>query len=359
MMTRRRGGVLVFAAWLAAAAWQVAAGPPADDRAAENHAAARPRIAALALPGAGPDGVFLDYLAADRPRHQVWVPAGGTGRVDMIDTRTREIRQVGDFPVARVERGGRTRTLGPSSVTVGDGFVYVGDRADSSVCAIDARTLSRRGCVTLPSMPDGVAFVRPTKEVWVTTPRDRSIVILDVSAPAAPRLAGSFTLEGDPEGFAVDEERGLFYTNLEDKDRTLRVSTSTHRVTGDWKPGCGGDGPRGLALAAGGRVLLVACTDHLAALAALEEGRVVSTLETGGGLDNLDFLPEKRLVYAAAAGAGTLTTARIDETGNLHRVATTPTARGARNAVAGDDGAAYVADGAEGKILIVEPPAGE
>src|SRR5262249_15168379 len=143
-----------------------------------------------------------------------------------------------------VERNGRKRIVGPSSVVVGDGFVYVGNRGDSSVCAIDAATLARGACVTLAGSPDGVVYVEPRKEVWVTTPRDQSITILDVSTPSAPKPAGEIKLEGDPEGYAVDPGRGIFYTNLEDKDRTLAIDAAKRQVIATWKPSCGESGPR-------------------------------------------------------------------------------------------------------------------
>jgi len=345
---------LLVALFVATAA--IAAPPPSPASPAPAlPSATAAAVTALALPGAPPDGVALDYLVVDRIRHRVWVPAGGTGSVDVIDTRTQEIRRIGDFPVAEVERGGKKRLMGPSSATVGDGVVYIGDRADSSVCAVDATTLARGGCATLTSMPDGVTFVARTKEVWVTTPRERSIVVLDVKTPAAPKVSGRIALDGDPEGYAVDDGRGLFYTNLEDKDRTVRISTETRKVTATWTPSCGAEGPRGLALSADGEFLMVACTGSVEALAAAADGRVLSKIETGPGLDNLDFLPAQRTVYAAAAFAATLTVARLDEHGTLHRIASSPTARGARNAVVADDGVAYVADGPEGKVLVVRP----
>ena len=307
----------------------------------------------VGLPGAPPDGVSLDYLAIDRARRRVWVPAGGTGSTDLIDTTTRELRRLENFPTAEVERRGRKRLVGPSSATVGDGVVYVGNRADSTVCAVDAATLERGGCVTLPSMPDGLAFIARAKEVWATTPGDQSIVILDVGAPAAPKLAGSFKLDGDPEGYAVDDGRGLFYTNLEDKDRTLRIDVATRAVTGTWMPACGEEGPRGLALETRGQLLMVACTDHVEVLSAGTDGRSLSKLPTGEGVDNLDYLPGPRSLYAAAGGAATLTVAHLDERGVLARIAVVPTAKGARNAVAADDGTAYVADGPDGTILVI------
>ena len=43
-------------------------------------------VASLAIPGAPADGVSLDFLAVDRVRHQVWVPAGDIGNALVIDT---------------------------------------------------------------------------------------------------------------------------------------------------------------------------------------------------------------------------------------------------------------------------------
>jgi hypothetical protein len=50
--------------------------------------------------------------------------------------------------------------------------------------------------------------------------RGPSITILDVKKGDEPKLTGKLSVEG-PEGYAVDQARGLFYTNLEDLDRTV------------------------------------------------------------------------------------------------------------------------------------------
>jgi hypothetical protein len=319
-------------------------------------APASPGATAIALPGAPADGVALDYLAIDRGRHRVWVPAGGTGSVVVIDTRTQALQSIPGFPTAEVERNGKKRVVGPSSATIGGKFVYVGDRADSSVCAIDAKSLKRKGCVTLSSMPDGLAYIASRREVWVTAPREQALLILDVSATAAPKVAGRIALEGDPEGYAVDDAHGVFYTNFEDKDRTVRIALATRTITATWEPGCGEDGPRGLVLAADGRNLVVACPDHLVALAASSDGHVLSKLPTGAGVDDLDYLPSRHAVYAAGAADAVLTVATLDDQGTLHAAASLPTAKGARNAVATADGVAYIACGPEGKILVVPVP---
>lgn len=72
-------------------------------------------------------------------------------------------------------------------------------------------------------------------------------------------------------------------------------------------------------------------------------------------------VPRALLAYrtaAAAAGTGTLTVAHLDAGGVLTPRALVPTAAGARNAVATDEGTAYLADARRGRLLVVTPAAG-
>jgi len=312
----------------------------------------------IALPGAPSDGMFMDYLAYDRPRHRVWVPAGASGSVDVIDATTGELlMQVEGFPTAEMERHGQTRVVGPSSATIGDGVVYVGNRGDSTVCALDAVTPAKGACATLESMPDGIAYVAATREVWVTTPRDQSIAILDASVPGAPTVKDRIAFDGEPEGFAVDDARGLFFTNLENRDRTLAIDLRTHEITATWLPACGEDGPKGLALDHAADFLLVACTDHVVVLDAGHDGALLSQVQTGAGVDDLGYVEATHLLYAGAAHAAQLTIARLDAQGALTTVAVVPTVDGARNAVATDEEVAYLTDAHAGAILVVSPAA--
>src|SRR5207253_9697240 len=89
------------------------------------------------------------------------------------------------------KKGRNDRLMGPSSVTVGESAVYVGNRGDSRIWAIDPKTLEKKGSVEMPSMPDGTFWVAPTKEVWVTTPRDNAIEIID----AAMKITGKIAVE--------------------------------------------------------------------------------------------------------------------------------------------------------------------
>ena len=162
----------------------------------------------------------MDYIAFDPATNSLWVPGGNTGAVDVVDVATDHVRQIPNLPTSQVQGRGGTRVLGPSGVSIGDGVVYIGNRGGSEVCAFNARSLARVGCAHLDARPDGVAYVAPTKEVWVTTPGEQSIRVLDASTLMQK---AKLTFPGNPEGYAVDAKRGRFYTNLEDKDRTIAV----------------------------------------------------------------------------------------------------------------------------------------
>jgi DNA-binding beta-propeller fold protein YncE len=309
----------------------------------------------LSLPNAGATAISMDYIAFDPATRFVWVPAGNTGTVDVIDTSSGTVRPIPGFPTAEMGTGARKRLVGPSSVTVGEGTVYVGNRADSSVCAFDARTLARGTCHRLDSMPDGLAYVAATKEVWATTPRDKSIRILD-SVTLQEKTKLSF--EGNPEGFAVDAKRGWFYTNLEDKDRTLAIDFKTHKTLATWNPSCGEDGPHGLRVDANAGQLFVACSTRAEVLDVAHDGSILSSIDTGDGVDDIDYWPATHLLYVGAAKAGQLTISRTDEHGKLSLVAAVATRVGARNPAVTDKGAVYLAHSASGgfsDLVVVEP----
>ena len=199
-------------------------------------AAAAATATPLRLPAEPP--VLMDYLAADGAR--VWIPAGNTGKVFLFTGG--QFRAVGGFAT---KKGSSDRLMGPSAVTVGEGTVYVGNRGDSRIWAIDPRSMETKGSAEVPSPPDGVFYVATTREVWVTTPRQRSIQILDVRDPLAPKLVGTIATAGEPEGYAVDIRKGIVYTNLEDTDRTLAIDARSRKVVSSWTPGAARMGPAG------------------------------------------------------------------------------------------------------------------
>jgi DNA-binding beta-propeller fold protein YncE len=299
----------------------------------------------ITLPGTAP--ISMDYLAFDEATDRLWVPAGSSGRIDVIDGTTGAVSEIAGQPT--VKRG--ERVAGASSASAGEGVVFVGSRADSSICAFDAKTLAKVGCVTLDASPDGVAWVAPTREVWVTAPRVKQLVIIDAKDPKKLAVVKTVDLPGEPEGYAVDALHSRFVTNLEDADATLSIDLKTRAVHSTWKPGCGEDGPRGVALDPANGLTFVACTNGVRALDAT--GKTVGSLTTGKGVDNIDWVSATRQLFVASGADATLSIIGVDAKGGLTVNRTVPTSKGCRTVVAAKNGRAWLPDSANARLVVV------
>ena len=327
--------------------------------AAPEDSAANYELKRIPLQGAT-GAVALDYFAYDRATEKVWVPASNIGSVDVIDEKTDAVSQITGFPGGEIERRGRKITVGPTAASVGDGVVYIGNRGNGTLCTVDAKTFARGECVPISAdrdvTPDGVVYVAATREVWVTlrvktgdSAPAKNLEIFDASDPHHPKPKTKIPLDGLAEGYAVDSQRGLFYTNIEDTGKTVAIDLRAHKVVAEWNPGS--SDLQGLALDSARGFVFVACGNHVVSIDAVHGGKVLDSITTGPGLDNIDYSADAKLLYAAASQAATLTIAEVGDDGKFHLKATVPTVKGARGVVAAKGNTAYLIDPAEGRIL--------
>ena len=180
---------------------------------------------------------------------------------------------------------------------------------------------------------------------------DKSLTIFDASDSKKLKQKAKVALGASAEGYAADDKRGVFYTNLEERGETVAIDVHKRKIVGRWKSGCAET--QGLALDHERGFLFVACANHVVALDANHGGTVLGSIDTGDGLDNIDYSETDHLLYAAASSAATLTVARVGEKGDFSTVAVVPTVKGARGVVAGDAKRAYVMDPINGQMLVV------
>ena len=316
----------------------------------------------ISLRGAN-GAVALDNFTYDPGTGKVWVPASNIGAVDVIDEKTDSVAQITGFKTGGIERRGQKRTVGPTAATIGVGVVYVGNRGDATLCVIDARKMERVECIPASQdhsiTPDGVVYVAATKEVWINTrpapganaDAAKSLHVFDASDPQHLKWKTKIPLENLGEGYAVDNKRGLFYTNVEEIGVTLAIDVRTKQIVSKWNPGSKVVG--GIALDPARGFLFVACGDHVVNLDDAHDGKVLESIPTGAGLDSIDYSTEKKLLYAAAGQAATLTIAEVDDDGKVHLKATVPTVKGARRVVAAGNDTASLIDPAAGRMLKV------
>ena len=313
----------------------------------------------LNLPDHGQGNITMDYITYDAKTGFVWVPAINIGSVFVVDSSNDKVQEISGFATKETEgRNGQKGYQGPSGVYVGDGVVYIGDRADKSICAVDEKTLEHKNCGHIDSTPDGVVYIAPTKEVWVTSPGDNTVRILDSQTL---EQKDKLTFDGRPEGYAVDAKRGRLYMNYEDKDITTAIDLKSHKTVAKWQANCGPDGPHGLQIDQTTGYLFVACSTQAKVLNAGANGEQLSAINTGDGVDDINYQPATHMLTIGSAKDGNLTIARVDSAGKLSLVATVPTHEGERNGVATKNGTVYMAHARPGNFtgMVVVTPSGK
>lgn len=314
-------------------------------------------VRSIALPDS--NGVIvLDHLAYDRATGRLWVPASNTGNVDVIDQASDEVRKIPGFKTAEVDLEGHKVRMGPTAVCIGDGWVYVGNRGDSTLSVINAQTLERgqtlsvsRDSTETGREPDGALYVAATREVWVRTGPSKSIEVFDASVPGQLKWKLRIPMVAPTEGGAVDNQRGKFYTNIEETGKTIAIDVRSHKISSQLDPGS--HDLQGLALDTARGFLFVACGDHVVSLDVAHGGKLIDSVTTGAGLDDIDFSDDQKVLYAAGSLTATLTIADVSDDGKFHVKALVPTAKEARGVTAASNDSAYLIDPAEGKILKV------
>jgi hypothetical protein len=83
------------------------------------------------------------------------------------------------------------------------------------------------------------------------------------------------------------------------------------------------------------------------------DGKELSGIDVGTGVDYIAYLEFRRELYVETAKAAKLIVASLDTKGSLQVKSETLTAPGTRNAVVTEAGVAYLTDSSEGRILVV------
>ncbi|MFT3843000.1 MAG: hypothetical protein QM723_38785 [Myxococcaceae bacterium] len=304
------------------------------------------------LPGANGE-LHVEALYFDEPGKRIWVPAGSTGNVDVIEIATGNVQPVTGFQVVEMEEQKGRPVFGPSSLARGNGVVFVGNRGSSEVCTIDPLTLIRGGCTRVPARPDGLAYIDTTRELWVINGDSHSITVFDAARPQDLVQTATLPLEGAPLGVAVDQERHLFYTTLRDKDRTLVIDAADKKVISSFDTGCGAGGTHGLVLDRERQFAIVACDAFVSVLDLPHGGKVVSHEPAGEDLAHLAYVETLHRLFAGSGKNAQLTEFAVTEDGKLVATRTIPTVHGGKVVVADSKGNAFVAD-PKGRIIEIE-----
>ena len=326
--------------WLARVAMALIAG--------STVAFAQPVPATIPIPD-GEAGIGFDDLRFSAVLGRLIVPAGRTGAIVLVEPGPWRITRIGGFS-ARPDFGGG-HDDGVTSADEGRGFVFATDRTALRLVVVDPGNGRVVSAARLAGSPDYVRYVDRTGEVWVTQPDKERIEIFRLEGnPPRPVHEAFLDVAGGPESLVIDNARGRAYTHLW-KGKTVALNVKNRGTLATWPNGC--EGSRGIALDEERNFLFVGCAEGKGVALDAKTGRILGKVETGDGIDLVDYSPKLGHLYLAAGKSGTLGIAEVLPAGGLALRAEIPTVKGAHCVAADASGNAYVCDPGAGRILVV------
>ena len=185
---------------------------------------------------------------------------------------------------------------------LGRGFISNG--REGTVSIFDIKSLKTLNKIKVGDNPDAILYEPVTKRVFTFNGRSQDATALDA---AKGEVLGTIKLGGKPE-FAVSDEKGTVFVNIEDKSELVALDPDKLTVKAHW-PLAPCQEPSGLAMDGKNRRLFAGCDNKMMAVVDADKGKVLATLPIGDGVDANAFDPVTNLAFASC-GEGVLSVIR-------------------------------------------------
>lgn len=263
------------------------------------------------IPVAGNGG--WDYLAVDSAAQRLYVSHGT--EVAVIDLA--KDRVVGTI----------TNTPGVHGVAIASdlGLGVTSNGRENKAGIVDLKTLQTLSKVDTAEGPDGMLYDPGQKEAYLFCGRAQAATVVDVKGQ---KVVATIPLGGRPEFAQADPAAGRVYDNLEDKSEVAVIDTKSHQVVSRW-PIAPGEEAAGMAIDVKNHRLFLGCHNEKMVMMDSTDGKVLTSVPIGGGVDANAFDPGTGLAFASC-GDGTTTIAREEAPDKLTVVQTLQTQRGSR-----------------------------
>jgi len=260
----------------------------------------------------GGDGGW-DYVIPDAPNHRLFI--GRQNRVMVVDMNDGHL-------IAAVTgiNGAHGVALAPGT---GHGFATSGN--DSSVVMFDLKTYKTLGRIPAAEDADAIIYDPSSGRVFSFNGDANSTTVID---PKKGTLIANVALGGKPE-YGQSARNGKIYVNLVDSSQIVELDAKNLTVTRRWSTeSC--KNPVSMAIDTRRQRLFSGCRSGVMAVSDYKNGKVITTVPIGRGVDGAGYDPVKRDVYASNVD-GTLTVIHQDSPDAYHVVENVQTAQGARN----------------------------
>lgn len=278
-------------------------------QAAEPASPSYHQVAKIAIGGEG----GWDYLSVDSAAHRLYVTRGT--HVMVIDTVKDAV--VGDIP----------NTPGVHGVALAPALNrgYTSNGRENAVTIFDLKTLKELQRVAVGKNPDAILYDPATRRVFTFNGSSNDVTVLDAHSG---KVLGTIPVGGKPE-FAVTDEKGMVYCNVEDKNEIVAIDAREMKAVQHWKiDPC--EEPSGLSFDKVTRRLFAVCGNQKMAVVDADSGKVVAMPAIGNGPDASVFDPAFKLAVSSNGQDGTMTLVHEDSKNKFSVAATVPTQTGAR-----------------------------
>jgi DNA-binding beta-propeller fold protein YncE len=260
----------------------------------------------------GGDGGW-DYVVPDPPHHRVFI--GRSNRVMVVDMNDGHL--IGEITGINGAHG--------TALVAGmeRGFATSGD--DSSVVMFDSKTYKTLLRIPAAEDADAIIYDPASKRVFTFNGDAGSSTVID---PRRGTRITNIPLGGKPE-YGQSAGDGMVYANLTDSSQVVEIDANNLRVTRRWSTApC--KNPVSMAIDTRHQRLFSGCRSGVMAISDYKNGRLITTLPIGRGVDGAGYDPVKRDAYASNVD-GTLTVIHQDTPDTYHVVENVQTAPGGRN----------------------------
>jgi DNA-binding beta-propeller fold protein YncE len=205
----------------------------------------------------------------------------------------------------------------------GHGFATAGN--DQAVVMFDLKTFAPLKKIPAAEDADAILYDPASNRVFTLNGDAHSSTVID---PREGTLVTNIALGGKPEyGASVGD--GKVYANLTDTSEIVEIDAKAATVSRRW-PTAPCRQPVSMAIDTARKRVFSGCRSGVLAVSDYQNGRLVTTLPIGTGVDGTGYDPASGDVFATNAD-GTLTVIHQDSADQYHVVQTLMTPAGSRN----------------------------
>jgi DNA-binding beta-propeller fold protein YncE len=224
----------------------------------------------------------FDYIVFDSQTNRLYVSHGT--QVDVLDANSgKAIGTLKDTP------GVHGIAIVPE---LHRGFTTNG--GDATVSVFDTKTLKTEKVIPVDKDPDFTLFDPNTGRVLVCHGDAAEITVID---PKKEAVIGKIPLGGGAEA-AVVKDATTGFVNLEEESEVVRFNPKDLKVEAKW-PITGCKTPTGLAFDSANSRLFIGCRSKVLAVMDATNGKVITTLPIGDGVDAVAYDGQNKRIYAS------------------------------------------------------------